>query len=393
MSRGRNPPRLTVGAATARALQRGHPWVVRDGQTGSVRGLPCGALVELTGPRGTPLGLALADPDQRVVARRIDRPGGRFAPRERAYQALGRRRTLLADGDTDVYRLIHGEADGLPGLFVDRYGDALVAVRHAPCAATFAEEVYAVLQGALEIETVWEKDHFEDLRRDGLQGRLWAGDACPGEDRVVRERGLRFVTTPFGGLATGIYPDQRANRERLSRRGAPGRTLNMLAYTGAFAVAALAAGATEAVDVDLSGPSLRRAERNVDLNELPADRHAVRRTDAIRFIERAERGSYDTAIVDPPTAARGGKGWSARRGLDRLLTATLAAVRDGGVVLVCLNDRRADREHLTGEVHEAARLADRRIHQVRPAAPGLDYPILAGFPESRSFVGLWIDLT
>jgi len=381
-----------VGAATARALRAGHPWVLPDRFTGSRASLTSGQLLELVGPRGERLGRALADPDQRVVARRVGDPDEPFDPAGRARRALDRRRALLQGDETDAYRLVHGEADGLPGLQVDRYGDALVAVRRAPCAATFDGAVLEVLRQATDAGVIWTKDHFADLRRSGVRGRCVRGKADAGEERIVRERGLRFAVRPFGGLGTGLFPDQRANRERLEGLGRPGRVLNLFSYTGAFSVAALAADATEVVDVDLAGPALRTARQNVRLNGLDGARHRTEKADALAYLDRAPARSFDRIVVDPPTAARGGRGWSVRKGLPGLLASAIGKLRDGGILLICVNDHRASPGQLERALREAARTVRRPVARVAGAGPAPDYPSLRGFPESRSFVGRLLQL-
>jgi 23S rRNA (cytosine1962-C5)-methyltransferase len=392
MGRRRTVQRLTVGAATARALRAGHPWVLPDRFTGSLSGVESGHPLELVGPGGERLGRALADPQQRVVARRVGESGEPFDPIARARKALERRHPLGSTAETDAYRVIHGEADGLPGLHVDRYGDALVAVRRAPCAASFCAPVLRVLRDITGAQVIWEKDHFADLRRGSVHGRLVLGQAEASDERIVTERGLRFAVRPFGGLATGLFADQRANRDRLARLDAPGRVLNLFSYTGAFSVAALAAGATEVVDVDLAGPALRTARHNVRLNELDGARHHTERGDAIAYLDRCPPRSFDRIIADPPTAARGGGGWSVRKGLPGLLGSAVSKLRDGGVLLICVNDRRANPGDLERALREAARTARRPVARIAGAGPSPDYPVLRGFPESRSFVGRVLQL-
>jgi len=381
-----------VGAATARALQSGHPWVIADRDTGSTRQLRAGQRIHVVGPDRRPLGTAIADPGSRIVARVIGPPNTPFSPRALARQALERRAPLLDDGATDVLRLVHGEADGLPALHVDRYGQALVALRHAPAADVYCEEVYRELMAATGAGILWEKDHYQDLRKEPVKGRLIKGDATAETEVIVHERGLRFRTRPFGGLATGFYADQRTNRELLARRGPFPRVLNLFGYTGAFSVATLAAGAEHVTDVDLAGPALRIARGNVQLNDLPEERYRYHRGDAVKFVRRGAEASFDLVIIDPPTAAKGATGWSSRKRYDQLLSDAIRLLAPGGTVLACLNDRRARPGQLRRSVREQARERGRRVADLLDAPPSLDFPELAGFPESRSFQGVLAQL-
>lgn len=381
-------PSLGVGGASARALQAGHPWVIADRQTGSTQRLKAGQLIHIVGPDRKPLMTAIADPDSRIVARVIGPPNTTFSPGSLAREALARRSTLLDDGSTDVLRLVHGEADGLPALHVDQYGSALVALRHAPAAAAYCQEVYGVLMEATGAHILWEKDHFQDLRKEPVVGRLLRGDASEDTEVLVRERGLRYHTRPFDGLATGFYADQRANRQLLSQRGPFPRVLNLFGYTGAFSVAMLAAGAGHAIDVDLAGPALRIARTNVQTNGLAEEHYRYHRGDAIKYVRRAADASFDLVVLDPPTAAKGAAGWSSRTGYDRLLGEVIRLVSPGGTLLACLNDRRARPGILRRTLPEQARARQRRITDLTEAPPSLDFPELPGFPESRSFQGV-----
>ena len=344
--------------------------------------------MDLVDPRGETIALALADPGSRVIARVVARAGGRFDPVQRTLAALGRRASLGLDGDTDVYRLVHGEADGLPGLFVDRYGPALLAVRQARCAGPWCAAVYDTLLQHTSLDRLWEKDHFEDIRRSGIAGRAVRGALSPADRWIVHERGIEFEVGPCGGLATGLYPDQRSNRDALRQLGTFGRALNLFSYTGAFSVALLAAGAGEVVDVDLSAAAIRIARRNHELNDLSSDRYTAVCGDAVAYVRSAEDHSFDLVVVDPPTSARGGRGWDAHRGYPGLLDEVLGILKPGGTILACLNRRRGAGDRLQRIVSERVRRSGRRIIQMHDAPPGPDYPAVRGFEESRSFQGV-----
>lgn len=337
----------------------------------------------LTDPGGKSLALALADPGQRAVARVVDRPGGSFKVRERARAAVARRSALLQSEHTDVYRLVHGEADGLPGLHVDRYGETLVAVRRAPCAAPWCRAVYDVLLDACGIDQLWEKDHLDDIRRSEVVGRPLNGH--PTGPYTVLERGLRFQVSPFDGLATGLYPDQRTNRESLAQRGPFRHALNLFSYTGAFSVALLAAGTERVTEVDISAAALRVAALNHEINGLDPGRRA-RRVDAMRFVKGQPEGAHDLVILDPPTSARGAGGWSASRGYPELLDQALRVLEPGGTLLACLNRRRPVK--LGRLVEQRIASCGRRLVALTEAPPAPDHPRRRGFAEGTTFHGV-----
>jgi 23S rRNA G2069 N7-methylase RlmK/C1962 C5-methylase RlmI len=233
--------------------------------------------------------------------------------------------------------------------------------------------------------------------REGGDGPGRAALAA-GEGLVVHERGLRFRVDPGLGEpehprpGTGLYLDQRENRERLARlaRGG-GRWLNLFAHTGAFSVALLAAGAEEVTSVDLSGAYLRWLEENLALNAemgVDAARHHGVRRDGRRHLGTLPRGErFDGIVLDPPTAAAAGRRfWSAARDLEPLVAEALGRLSPGGVLLVCRNERRAKRA-LRDVVRRAAEHARVRVGAVREAGPGADFPHRPGFPEGDSFQG------
>jgi 23S rRNA (cytosine1962-C5)-methyltransferase len=400
--------RLAISAATARALRAGHPWVLPDAATGDPARFRPGALVHLAPPRGPTLGLARVEGPGPVAARvwAMDARRPRDAPslEARVHRALGRRRALLAAADaedgTDAFRLVHGEADGLPGLAVDRLG-ALVRVLVTGRAALPLRRrvVDAVLGGLGRALPVVEVRHLLPAPpRVSLRAVTAERGAPPPAPHPVREDGLVFRVDPGLGRpdrprpGVGLFLDQRANRARVRgwARGG-GRYLNLFAHTGAFSVALLAGGADEVMSVDLSAPYLAWLEAHLAANagRLDPARHRAVRGDARRFVEGLPPGErFDGIVLDPPTAAAAGRRfWSVEQGLARLAAAALARLAPGGWLLLCRNERRA-RTPLRTLAAQAARDAGVRLAAVEDAPPGEDFPRLAGFPEGDPFEGV-----
>jgi 23S rRNA (cytosine1962-C5)-methyltransferase len=399
----RDAPALAVSGATRAALARGHPWVLTDDETGDVGRFRPGGLVRVDG--STPACLLRAETPGPVAARVWSRGEPVPGVRERVERALARRAPLLeerAARETDALRLVHGEADGFPALFVDRFGPLLrVLVAGRACDLVREEAVGLVAERLRPLlgddPPVVEVIHLRGRPRGELECVRVARGTVPqelaaGARLEVRERGLRFLVDP--GLArpatpvpgVGLYPDQRENRERLARlarRG--GRWLNLFAHTGAFSVALLAGGADEVTSVDADPAFLRWLEENLRANELQARPHRAVRSDARRFLERLGGGERFRGIVlDPPTASAGRRFWSVRRDLVALVRDCLARLEPGGWLLACRNDR-AGRGRLRDALEEAARAAHVALGAVEPALPGPDFPRLAGFPEGDPF--------
>jgi len=415
------PAVLRVSDATRRVLARGHPFILRDEETSDTSGLPHGALVRVVTPRDEPLGLAHVEGAGRLTARmwapRVARTREAKPVEARVAAALARRKALLAPAEgtplTDAYRLVHGEADALPGLYVDRLGGMLRVLVTSPGTSAYRERAVDALVRALAPALgpdppVVEVLHLRDRPPGALECvRLARGELDPaqraGRRFPVHEGGATFLVDPGLGEpersspGVGLFLDQRENRARLSarerrrarqgrsgdRRG--GRWLNLFAHTGAFSVALLRAGAREVTSVDLSGPYLAWLEENLAANGLPPERHVTVRQDARRTLETlAPDDRYDGILLDPPTAASAGRRfWSVGRELPRLVGRALSALVPGGLLFVSRNDRR--RGALEALVREASEQSGVEVAGLEAAPPGKDFPRLAGFPEGDPF--------
>jgi 23S rRNA (cytosine1962-C5)-methyltransferase len=396
---------LRVSAAAARALARGHPWLTRDRESEDEGRFAPGALVELADGQGRGLGSARVEGGPQLVARvwaRPRAPGARAAKppsiEARVAAALARREKLRADPEVrEALRWVHGEADGLPGLFADRLGGVLRIQIHGRAALALRDRATAALAQALRSELGREPSVVEVLllrpvppgELDSV--RLLSGPPVP-EEPEVRERALRFAldlglgdpSHPRPG--TGLFLDQRENRARLAALVRPdGRYLNLFAHTGAFSAALLAAGAARVTSVDLSAPYLARLGRNLARNHLPLERHhAIQRDVRQLLAELPEAERFDGIVLDPPTAASAGHHfWSARQGLEALLTACFGRLAPGGFLLASTSDRKA-RGRLAARAAAAAASAGVRV-RIAPAPPAPDFPELAGFPEGAAF--------
>ncbi|MFP6654541.1 MAG: class I SAM-dependent methyltransferase [Myxococcota bacterium] len=419
-------PRLQVSDETARAIRRGHPWVLPDRASDSALRFKPGSLLRVVSRAGEPLAWARAEGDARLAARvwaaGSDDLRQATSIEARVAKAIARRRGLLDSQDahtTNAFRLIHGEGDDLPGLIVDRLGPLLRVLVTSRASEGIRDRVIAALTAQLpltpegEAFSVLELLH---LRSEGasLYDRVrWlsggveqlAEQVVGFEDEgfLVCERGLTFLVDP--GWATpqrvrpgyGLFLDQRENRARLDRRASRGGSwLNLFAHTGAFSASLLAAGAAKVTSVDLSAAYLARLESNLSLNQArgvdPACHESVR-SDGRRFLEKlgaTER--FDGIVLDPPTAAAAGRRfWSLQRDLEPLVRLCVDRLAAGGSLLVTQN-RIGPPLGLDRVLERAANRAHRSIARLKSAPAGLDFPARAGFPEGDSFEGWLLEL-
>lgn len=395
---------LRVSEAAARAITRGHPWLTRDKESEDEGRFALGSLVALRDPDGRALGTARLEGGPQLVAR-LWAVAHRGAPanakpasiEERVARALVRRERAKLAANTDALRLVHGEADALPGLVADRFGSTLRILVAGRAALPLWERAAAALALALRAEIGAEPSVVVAVQlRPQPPGELSCvrhiGGPAPASPLVVREGALAFhvdlglgdPTRPRPGV--GLYCDQRANRARIAARVRPGgRYLNLFAHTGAFSAALLGAGAGEVTSVDLSGPYLARLEENLQASGLLGPRHRAVKRDVRRFLSELESDAqFDGIVLDPPTAASaGGSFWSVRQGLEALAADCLRHLAPGGFLLVSSNDRRA-RGRLGAHLEAAAREARVRV-EVSPAPPSPDFPSTKSFPEGAAF--------
>jgi 23S rRNA (cytosine1962-C5)-methyltransferase len=422
---------LRVSKEASRALARRHPWVLPDDASDSAEVFRPGSEVRVEDRAGAVLGWAWTEGEPRISARMS--AVGDLTRREipsieaRVARALARRRALFASstadfegGKTDCFRLVHGEGDGLPGLFIDRLGPLIRVLVTSRATDAFRGRAIDALLAQLPTTpegvpwSVLELLHLRsDGRGDGFDRVRWiaggidaisaAGAEAAGEGFWVEERGLRFWVDPgWGSLRStrpgyGLFPDQRQNRERLAGLAiSGGRWLNLFAHTGAFSVSLLAAGAEEVLSVDLSSPYLARLEVNLAANRergVDPGRHRSLRGDGRHVVESMESGERFSGIVlDPPTAAAAGRRfWSVRQDLEPLLRECLRRLDANGKLLVTQNGRGASLG-LDRTLERVASRLHRRVRTISPAGPAFDHPRLEGFPEGDAFEGWLIEL-
>ena len=369
-------PSLVIGRQSVGFVERGHPWVRRDRFTGDTSGFAPGTAVTLTDERGRRIASALVDPDADICARVYhQRPDRGFDPAAALARAWDRRAQLHEDPHTNCYRIVHAEADFLPGLRIERYGNCCVLLIQAACIQSHLPAIHAALIERIPDLVLVERDHLDDLRRRETRSRIICGTVPPDGVIMARELGVTVPVAPFDDLATGIYVDQRATRGWLRERCAQARVLNLFSYTGLFSISLLHAGAARAEDVDIAAPALAVAEQMASLNHL-ADRHQTHQAHARDWLQSANT-DYDIILIDPPTAAQGAGGWVARRDYPELLELATARLAPGGI-LVAVTNTIGKRFDLLGHCDAAG------IGLAADAPPlGDDIPQKKGFPESR----------
>ncbi len=366
------------GAARARA---GHPWIYSSDIVDS-KGEP-GDIVRVLDPRGKFLGRAFFNPGSKIslrIATRGDEPMDEAWFRARIENAVAYRDSLKIDADS--YRLLHSEADGLPGLVVDRYGDHLVLQVGSAGVERRLEWVVAALEGLLAPKGILLRGDSPARKREGLDTgvRVLSGDVP--ETVVVREGPVRYRAQLWRGQKTGGFLDQRENHLAAGRY-AHGRTLDVFSYSGGFALHAARRAASVEV-VDASEPALQAARENTELNNLT--NVTFTRANAFDLLrERSDAGErYDMVILDPPAFAKTKRDLSgARRAYKEINLRAMKLLTPGGVLVTCSCSYHFSRELMEETLRSAAADAGAamRVLEWRGQAP--DHPEVLTIPETR----------
>lgn len=297
-------------------------------------------------------------------------------------QAAGRRYWLGRSEETTAFRLVHEEADGLPGVALDRYGEYLLLHLSSPEAEAARELLLdaAWALGPRGVYVVTRPKHASTIV-DPRQESFAPAHAQRGEDAQnpfsITESGLQYRISLGDGLKTGLFLDQRENRRRFRELAGGKRVLNLFAYTCAFTVAAAAGGASRTVSVDASVGPLEEGQRNLEANGLFGPHHEMVATDALVWMQRVQkRGErFDLIVLDPPSfATTRSSRFSAASDYSKVAALALGLLAPKGKLLACTNSRKIPRTKFRRQLHEALRLAGHTAMQVKDLPDPSDFP-------------------
>jgi 23S rRNA (cytosine1962-C5)-methyltransferase len=343
-----------------------------------------GTLVRLEGDDGLRFGVAMYNPHSLIAARLLDRDAEAaidaawFGARLRDAIAL-RARVC----DSAFHRLVHAEADFLPGLVVDRFDDVAVVQANTAGMDRLLPEVRAALLAELPLRAIVARNDSGARRLEGLpEGvALLHGESGAA---TVEEAGVRFPVDLQAGQKTGWFFDQRGNRDLVARLAAGGRMLDVFCHTGGFGLRAAAAGAASVMLVDSSAPALAQAEAAASLNGLAA-RVAARRGDAFEIMAaQAEAGDrFDVVVCDPPAFARSRKDADAGlRAYARMARLAARLVAPGGFLFVASCSHHAPLDAWSARIAEGLQRARRPARILATTGAGPDHPVHPALPET-----------
>jgi 23S rRNA (cytosine1962-C5)-methyltransferase len=370
-----------------RRAEVGHPWIYSNEvrMDAAAKALAPGTLVTLRRADESAFGVAMFNPHSLIAARLLDRdaarPIGRRFFARRLERALRLRERLF---EKPYYRLVHGEADGLPGLIVDRFAAVLVIQSNAAGMARLEPLVLATLDALLAPETVVLRNDSPARAVEGLLPETRIAKGVLTGPVLVDENGAVFLADTMVGQKTGWFFDQRDNRRFVASLAQDARVLDLYCYTGAFAVQAARNGAAAVLGIDRSEPALSLAAQTAARNGVDATcafQRGEALAEAARLAAAGER--FDIVIADPPAFARSrGDVPAALRGYRKLSRLAASVTSTGGLLFLACCSHNVGEAEFAEAVRRGLGDAGRSARIIRFAGADADHPIHPSLPET-----------
>jgi len=373
--------RVSLNAKGENRIRGGHPWVYRSDVL-DVQEVSPGTIVEVYGPRQRLLGRALFSDQSQITIRmltRDDTPVDEAFWRGRLERAIKFRDSL--EINATAYRLVHGEADLLPSLIVDRYEDYLVMQTLSQGMDAQAAHITRLLVGLTGVNGVLARNDPKVRQLEGLDQKVEVMHGTVPDTITVREAGVRYTVDPWRGQKTGLFLDQRENRAAAARY-ARGRMLDCFSYNGGFALA-LAAKCDTVEALDVSADAVARITANAASNgQTNVTAREANVFDELRHLER-DGARYDTIVLDPPAFAKNKASIpNALAGYKEINLRALRILNPGGFLVTCSCSYNVDEAMFTEAVFEASADAHIPVTIVEKRMQGRDHPVLLGVPET-----------
>jgi len=387
-----NVVKIELARGLGRHLRAGHPWVFRKALE-QVPKVPAGSVVDLT-ENGKFVARGYFDPHSAIAVRVLTRD-----PREnidadfitrRVRQSLAERQSLIDLTDTDSFRLIHGEGDGLPGVVADLYAGYVVLKLYSAGLTPYRHLIVEALKAALpNLKGILGRDEVarDDVEEDEGRGsgRMLYGQQAP-ELIPIKERGATFLVDAWRGQKTGFFLDQRENRYLIRRLAKDRDVLNCFCFSGGFSVNAALGGARSVFSVDLDPDAIALARENFTRNGLPAEKHDFLAADVFKIIQsfKEEGRTFDLIILDPPAFAKSQRAVEAAiDGYASLNRQALGLLKPGGLLATASCSARVSPNDFIGAVREAAFKAGVDLALVEERYQPPDHPVRLQFPEGK----------
>ena len=376
------------------SLKRFHPWVFSGAVHHTEGDLAEGDIVEVLNNEGRFVALGhwqVGSIAVRVLTFNRQKIDLEFW-KKRLATALDVRKSIGVAGTpyNNMYRLVHGEGDNLPGLIIDIYGENAVMQAHSVgmhvSRMQIAEALKAVMGDTLKAIYYKSETTLPFKASLGQENGFILGES---NDNVAIENGLKFYIDWLKGQKTGFFVDQRENRSLLEKYSRGRKVLNMFCYTGGFSVYAMRGGAELVHSVDSSAKAVDLVNANIELNFPDDKRHKAFAEDAFRFLDEMKEGAYDLIILDPPAFAKHKDALkNALRGYTKLNVKAFEKIPAGGILFTFSCSQAVNKDQFRMAVFTAAAMAKRKVRILHQLHQPADHPINIYHPEGEYLKGL-----
>ncbi len=392
-------PIVTITRKGQRAIEGGHPWVYEGEVLSCPESAENGSIVDVCSDKGAWLGAGLLSRESLIRVRLLSRnPNDSFDDGfwlRRFQYAWAYRKTALEESDLTACRVVFGEADGLPGLTVDRFGDVLVAQTLSYGMERRKTQLFPLLVKALredgqDVRCIYERND-EPLRdKEGLEQSKGffplPGGALPtGTVTEITENGVKYAVDFENGQKTGFFLDQKYNRRAVGQLARGKRVLDCFTHTGSFALNAALGGAERVTAVDVSESAVEMARRNAALNGLEGKMDFLRADvfDLLPKLAEERRREWDFIILDPPAFTKSRRtADQAAKGYKEINYRAMKLLPRGGYLATCSCSHFMETHRFQGVIAAAARDAGVQLKQIEERQQAPDHPILWGVPET-----------
>lgn len=375
------------------SIQRFHPWIFSGAIQKMEGAVIDGAWVEVQDFKNQTVGFGHYQNGSiavRMLSFRPEIPDGNFWFQKFLNALAVRKSAGLPDKNTNAFRLVHAEGDGLPGLIVDYYAGALVVQAHSAGMHIDRLDIAQALQQVFDkdLVAIYYKSQSTlpgKLRDTGADEYLYGSTMT---DHIVLENNNRFYIDWREGQKTGFFLDQRENRKLLGDFSREKKVLNTFCYTGGFSVYALTAGASLVHSVDSSQKAIDLTVKNLELNKFNPEIHACFAADTFDFLAE-KRDAYDVMVLDPPAFAKHRDArHQAVRGYQRLNAEAMRAIKPGGIIFTFSCSQVVDRQLFYDTIVSAAIQSGREIRVLHHLSQPADHPVSMFHPEGEYLKGL-----
>jgi 23S rRNA (cytosine1962-C5)-methyltransferase len=382
-------PAIVISDRAKKRLKSKHPWIFSNEITQKPADIPPGELIEIRDAQSHRIALGYYNPHT-LISARILSFHHEFDLSERITKAFEYRKMHY---DQDVYRLVYGESDGLPGLIVDRYSQTLVVQILTSGMERFREQIIQSLVAIVAPERILFRNDSPYRELEGLQQSTEWVYGTPADRDVIEVDGLKFEIQFTSGQKTGFFLDQQTNRRQLLNYAKGSNMLDIFSYSGAWSIYAAKAGMKDITVVDSSAEALNIAEVNAKLNNFEIK---CLQEDAFQFLRKAYSSEkrYDMIVLDPPAFAKSKKHLAeAVKGYREINLRAMKLLNRDGILVTCSCSQTVTPDLFLDILRQAAADSGRNFHLRELLLHPLDHPVLLTFPESLYLKCAYLQVT